>query len=185
MLWKLVAGNRGANRRAEIREEIGRDVGGEAFEVCRRILKVRGRRSARPRGEVLVAVLPVQADLEQLAKDPGARDRWRHIVRSIHVRGNRHGRSCPVTFGRSRGRRRFRRRRHALTVPRLVPSSRKHSPLTCSSCRVIRKCSVRAPVWRGNRLLLRLSAHGMNRALVTGHDELSETKRVMHEGLMR
>jgi hypothetical protein len=87
MLWKLVAGNRGANRRAEIREEIGRDVGGEAFEVCRRILKSADD-EARARGaKVLVAVLPVQADLEQLAKDPGARDRWQHIVRSIHVRG--------------------------------------------------------------------------------------------------
>jgi hypothetical protein len=86
VIWKLLAARRGEEERRRIRFAIGTELDGEAFEVSRRILKVAGDEAAASGRRMIVAVLPVAADLGQLAESEDARDRWRRIVTGIGSR---------------------------------------------------------------------------------------------------
>lgn len=87
MLWNLIAARRGEDERRRVREEMGGRLDREAFEVTRRILKVARHEATESGRRVVVAVLPVQSDLAQLAKDPAARERWKGIVEGIRALG--------------------------------------------------------------------------------------------------
>jgi hypothetical protein len=87
VLWKLIAAKRGENARRRIREEIGRNVDGEAYELSRRILKTAHDEGAAAGHRVVVAVLPVQANLAQIGKSVEAREHWRRIVSGIRAQG--------------------------------------------------------------------------------------------------
>jgi hypothetical protein len=87
MFWKLIVARRERHTQKLTRRAIGTDVGGEAFELSRRIL-LTARDEGRTAGRrVVVVVLPVERDLEVLDRLDKARVRWRAIVDSLQARG--------------------------------------------------------------------------------------------------
>jgi lysophospholipase L1-like esterase len=87
VLWKLIVARREQFTQKLTRREIGTDVDGEGFELSRRILKAAQVEGAAGGRRLLVVVLPVERDLENLAKLEKARNRWSRIVESLRAEG--------------------------------------------------------------------------------------------------
>lgn len=85
--WKLFAVMRGEQRRAARRAHLERDLDGEAFTLCRRLL-VRAAGEARAEGKgFLLAVLPAEAEVRAMRASAGDRVRWRNLLARLRAVG--------------------------------------------------------------------------------------------------